>query len=123
MKITISFLIVLLSLGILIRLLSIYNSHKTYNVITFDNETVLHGKVAECDTLGYYYNEYGGSFEKSDLYSIPLLQYSGPDVDYLFYKFNSKYYGTTSESLPFNGGNDAIRFLYKHNLYWIGYIH
>lgn len=113
--ITVSFIIVLICAGILIWLISVYNSHKTFEVITFKNNTALNGKVAKCDEIGYCYNEYGGNFEKSDLYSIPLSQYSGPDEDYLFYKFNSKYYGTTPEALPFNGGNDSIRFLYKHN--------
>lgn len=112
--ITISLLIVLISSGILIWLISVYNSHKIYNVITFDAPATINGKVTESDGVGYLYNEYGGNLEKSDLSVIPLSQYNGPDADYSFYKFNSVYYGIDNEALPFNGGNDTVRFLFKY---------
>ncbi len=113
--ITISLLIVLIAAGALTWLITIYNSHKIYNVISFNNATTLNGRVAQSDGLGYLYNEYGGDFEKSELFVLPLSQYNGPDEDYSFYKFNSVYYGISEEALPFNGGNDTIRFLYKYN--------
>ena len=112
--VVISLLIVILSASILVWLVSVYKSHKIYCVTQLEDARLLNRNIAISNEVGYFYNEFGGKLEKSELYVIPLSQYGGPDADYSFYKFNSKYYGISDEALLFNGGNDAIRFLYKH---------
>ena len=118
--ILLSFSISVCCAALLICFANIYNSHKYHKILDFSSKIVYNNGLIISDDYAYIFNEYGSDFTRSDLYSAPLLQYGGPDIEFYYYKFNNIYFGT-GESLSFSPANSSEAFFCKNGreLYYI----
>ena len=111
--ISLSFLLFIIALSALFILISIYSSHKTNKIAEFSEHVSVKNGLLIGNDKAYLYNEYGSDIWESQLKSIPLSQYNGPEQDFSYYSFDGKYYAADRESAPFSGANSTTRFLYK----------
>lgn len=110
LPIFISFLVVVGSISTLVYLNSIYKSKKINLVHEFEESVVYDNGMLTGQNKTYFFNSYGGSVSESDIMTIPLSQYGGPDSDYIFSNLKAVYYAVDSNKV-FNGCNETYMFL------------
>jgi len=114
LPIFISLLVVIASIVVLMQFVSFYNSKKINLIHTFDESVSYTDGMLLGKDKTYFFNPYGGDVIESDIMSIPLSQYGGPDVDFTFSQNNGCYFAVDG-SKAFNGANETYMFLCEHN--------
>ncbi len=109
-----SFFVTIISLSVLLYIVFVYKSHTVYEIEKIDAKLEYEDGLLVSDDCAYLYNEYGGSLSKSNLFSLPIYQYDGPEADYLYYKFDTKYYAASRENQLLSPANTQTTLMLKY---------
>ncbi len=110
-----SLAVVVIASVLLFLFIGFYKSHEVYKVKEFSSRADFSHGILVCENEAYLYSEYGGNFENSDLFSRPLSQYNGPDTEFSYYLFGSKFIGASIPDSLFSGANTSTKFITKNN--------
>ena len=109
----ISLFVAVFAIILLIFLYKTYVSQKVYKIKDFETTLEYRDGLLVSGDSAFLFSEIGGTLNESDLYSLPLSQFNGPEHDFYYYSFNSRFYGANAPDNAFSGANSESHFLFK----------
>lgn len=115
LMILLSLSLTVFSLAFLLFIFKIINSREINKVFEFQDPATIQNGIILSGGKAYLYNNYGGDFLTSDIFSLPLSQYENDFGNFEYCLFDGKFHGINYKDAQFNSANTTKSFIYKND--------